>query len=128
MPSLGNVKQVLSKMSGQDAIMAIDDLLSPIFYSEPESLSEEEKVIVYVEELEREVNNGGFSQFFYNLSGNYVEEVVQSLQKIGSVKFLHLLEDAIAKFPNSFVPKDSIERQRILKNIEDEANTVWNSL
>ena len=26
------------------------------------------------------------------------------------------------------MPKDSIERQRILKNIEDEANTVWNSL
>jgi hypothetical protein len=128
MRSSENVKQILSEMSGQNAITAIDDLLTPIFYSRPESISEEEKVLVYIEELEREVNNGGFYQFFFNSSGDYTEEAVQSLRKIGSVKFLNLLESAIAQFPNSFVPKDSVERQRILKSIEDEAKSVWNSL
>lgn len=60
----GKVKKILEEKSGEEAIMTIDNLLSPIFYSKPEKLSKEEKTIVYIEELEREVNNGGFSQFF----------------------------------------------------------------
>jgi hypothetical protein len=51
------VSRILSEMSGQDAIMAIDNLLTPVFYSEPEKPSDEEKVIVYIEELERELRN-----------------------------------------------------------------------
>ena len=124
----GKVKQILKKMSGNKAIMAIDNLLSPIFYSKPEKLSDEEKTIVYIEELEREVNNGGFSQFFFNSSGDYTEELIQALKKIGSTKFLKLVESAKAEFPNSYVPKDRKERQGILGSIEEKANPVWNAL
>ncbi len=108
--------------------MAIDNLLSQIFYSEPEKLSDEEKVIVYIEELEREVNNGGFSQFFNNSSGDYTEEVIQSLRKVGSVNFLRLVESAKSQFPNSFVPVDSTERQQILEEIENDASETWDRL
>jgi Domain of unknown function (DUF4375) len=122
------VSQILREMSGQDAIMAIDNLLAPIFYSEPEKLSDEEKVIVYIGELEREVNNGGFSQFFFNTSGDYTEEVIQSLQKIGSIKFLSLAESAKAQFPNFIVPADKAERRQILEEIDEDANNKWNDL
>ncbi|OQA19787.1 MAG: hypothetical protein BWY63_01649 [Chloroflexi bacterium ADurb.Bin360] len=122
------VKKILKEASGQDAIMAIDNLLSPVFYSNPEKLSEEERNIVYIEELEREVNNGGFSQFFFNSSGDYTEELIQALKKIGSTKFLQLVESAVAEFPNSHVPKDRSERQEILDSIEDRADPVWDAL
>lgn len=122
------VSQILGKSSGQDAIIAIDNLLSPIFYSQPEKLSDEEKVIVYIEELEREVNNGGFSQFFSNSSGDYTEEVIQSLRKIDSVKFLRLVESAKSQFPNSFVPVGRAERQQILEEIENNASETWDRL
>jgi len=108
--------------------MAIDNLLTPVFYSEPEKPSDEEKVIVYIEELEREVNNGGFSQFFFNTSGDYTEEVIQSLQKIGSIKFLSLAESAKAQFPSSIVPADKAERRQILEEIDEDANDKWNDL
>lgn len=36
-----------------------------------EKLSEAEKVFYLNQILEREVNNGGLSQFFYNASGNF---------------------------------------------------------
>ena len=122
------VKKILKEKSGQEAIMAIDDLLTPIFYSNPEELSEEEKTIVYIEELEREVNNGGFSQFFYNSSGDFSEKTILALRNIGSIKFLRLVETAIARFPGSFVPRNRTERVEKLEEIEDDDSSVWDDL
>ena len=121
-------KQILEEMSGEKAIMALDNLLTPIFYKSPNKLTEQEKMIVYIEELEREVNNGGFNQFFFNSSGNYTDGVVQALKNIGSIKFLNLVESAIAQFPNSEVPKNRQQRQAILEKIDGEANPIWNTL
>lgn len=122
------VKKILKDKSGEKAIMAIDNLLTPIFYSHPDKLTEEEKTIVYIEELEREVNNGGFSQFFFNTSGNFTEEIIRALRIIGSTKFTEIVEKAITQFPNSYVPKDRTERQNILERIENEADPVWEKL
>ena len=124
----GKVKKILDEQSGEKAIMAIDMLLTPIFYSKPGKLSEEEKTIVYIEALEREVNNGGFSQFFFNSSGNNTEETVRALRNVGSTKFLRLVISAIEQFANSYVPKDRVERQYILERIEDTASQTWNEL
>ena len=122
------VKKILKEQAGEKAIMAIDNLLTPIFYSAPEKLSEEEQTIVFIEALEREINNGGFSQFFFNSSGNDVAETVEALKKVGSSKFLSLLEAAIAQFPNSYVPENQTEREQILVNIEDDAELIWEKL
>jgi hypothetical protein len=124
----GKVKKILKELSGEKAIIAIDNLLSPIFYSKPEKLSEEERNIIYIEELEREVNNGGFSQFFFNSSGDYTEELIQALKAVGSINFCKLVESAKAEFPNSYVPKIRGERQEILGSIEEKANPVWDGL
>ncbi len=51
----------LSMENADDAIIAIDDYLSSRFSEAPDSLTPEEKNVVYIEDLEREVNNGGFS-------------------------------------------------------------------
>jgi len=49
----------------------------------PGSLSPEEQVIVAVEALEREVNNGGYHQFFGNSSGEYAGNIEAALRAIG---------------------------------------------
>lgn len=122
------VKKILKEHSGEKAIIEIDSLLTPIFYSAPEKLSMEEKTIVFIEALEREINNGGFSQFFFNSSGDFVAETVEALKKVGSSKFLALLEAAIAQFPGSYIPKDQGERQDILDTLENDAEPVWQKL
>ena len=111
------IKKILKDKSGEEALMAIENLLTPIFYSHPNKLTEEEKTIVYIEELEREVNNGGFSQFFFNISGNFTEEIINALKIIGSTTFTEIVEKAIAQFPNSHVLKNRNERQKILERI-----------
>ena len=51
-----------------------------------QSLSEEERVVLAVEALEREVNNGGYDQFFVNSSREFAPTVVSALQRIGCKK------------------------------------------
>jgi hypothetical protein len=94
----------------------------------PDKLTRQEKTIEYIEELEREVNNGGFSQFFFNTSGNYTNGVIQALKDVGSTKFLKIVESAISQSPNSEVPKDRQQRQVLLANIEIKANPEWDKL
>jgi hypothetical protein len=59
-----------------------------------ESLSKEENVIMAIEALEREVNNGGYHQFFLN-TGEYAPIVVDALKCIGCAETAKLTQEAI---------------------------------
>jgi hypothetical protein len=122
------IEKIIKNKNGQEAIIEIDNLLSPIFYKNPEKLSLPEKNFVYIEELEREVNNGGFDQYFFNSSGNYAMETINALRIIESKIFLDLLEKSINAFADGIVPKDRNERQRILLEIRKINEEFWYSL
>ena len=47
-------------------------------------LSKEERIFYITQTLEMEVNNGGFSQFFYNSSGDFSNELVGAFTAIGA--------------------------------------------
>lgn len=47
-----------------------------------ENLSQEERIVLAVEALEREVNNGGHSQFFTNSSSEYAPIIYEALVRI----------------------------------------------
>ncbi len=49
-----------------------------------EKLSEAERVFYLNAKLETEVNNGGFSQFFYNTNGDFTKEIENALCTIGA--------------------------------------------
>ena len=59
-----------------------------------DSLTDEERVILAVEALEREVNNGGYVQFFFN-SKEYAPIVVDALNRIGCAETAALTQEAI---------------------------------
>lgn len=122
------IAEILRDNDGEDAIMEIDELLSDVFYSNPDDLTFEERNFIYIENLEREVNNGGFSQFFYNSAGDNTKETVKALELIGSKIFLSMLERAIKEFPNSEVPKERCTRQDILERIEEKATQAWDEI
>ena len=60
------------------------------------ALSNAENAVVAIEALEREVNNGGYSQFFFNSSNEYVGRIVSDLELIGCVETARLTARAIA--------------------------------
>ena len=93
-----------------------------------EKLSESQKIFYYNQELQREINNGGFNQYFYNSSGECGHQTIISLRQINAIKTAAILQLAIDQFPNSIVPKDQSERWEILEKIEEKAEEVWEQL
>ena len=77
--------------------------------------------------LAREVNNGGFDQFFYNSSGEYAPEILEAYQKVGADKTADIINRGIKLFPTLPVPKNWELRQEIL--LEKESNSeLWDEL
>lgn len=61
-----------------------------------EALTREERTILAVEALEREVNNGGYSQFFVNSSNEYADAIADSLERIGCPATAEITRSALA--------------------------------
>ena len=70
--------------------------------------SKTEQIILCVEDLEREVNNGGFSQFFANSTPELVLLVVDSLESIKCPNAAKISSEAIAllNLPANFTEED----------------------
>lgn len=111
-------------------IMDLDTYLCELssYGDEFEKLTEPEKTFYYNQYLEKEINNGGFNQYFYNSSGDFAHQTLISLRQINAINTADILQSAIDQFPNSIVPKDRSERQEILEKIEEKADEVWEQL
>lgn len=83
------------------------------------NISRAELTIYLCQALEGEVNNGGFSQFFFNSSGDYASETVEALREIGALKTAVILQKANSVYPNGLVPKDRDEREQYLLDNEE---------
>jgi hypothetical protein len=62
----------------------------------PPDITPQEEYVLAVESLEREVNNGGYGQFFVNLSHEYAGVIEEALLAIGCPKVAAITRDAIA--------------------------------
>ena len=94
-------------------------------------LTYSQRVVLYVANITREVNNGGFNQFYFNTSGNYAHETHEALLFIGANKTADILKRANDLWPDHMVPRDRDKRFEMLKVINKEdtnINELWNDL
>jgi hypothetical protein len=84
-----------------------------------DQLTEPEKVFMAVWELEAEVNNGGFDQYYWNSSGDIAYFASTALDAIGATKAAQLVREANSVFPNSQPPKDRTSRQQLVDKARD---------
>ena len=125
-----DLEKLLSSDDTNGSIIELDNFIGELcaYGDEMDKLTEEQKLFYYNQCLEREINNGGFNQYFFNSSGGFAYKTIQSLQTIGANKTADILQKAIDQFPNSNVPEDRTERQEILEQIEETADVVWEDL
>jgi hypothetical protein len=77
-------------------VLAFEQALDQKAYKTGTSnLSNAEIVVLAIESLEREVNNGGYDQYFTNSSKEYVSVIIDSLRKIGSEEAVKITQEAI---------------------------------
>lgn len=87
-----------------------------------DALNPHERVFYVVQTLEQEVNNGGFSQFFYNSSGDLANELVDAFTAIGAVKTAAICQRAVAAFRGA-VPTDRARRQEQMEGMR--CDKLW---
>lgn len=75
-----------------------------------------------IEELEMEVNNGGFNQYFFNSSGQNCFETLKALKKNKKFKTAKILESAI----NLINPKKLSNEDLIIKLRNQEVEELDN--
>lgn len=82
-------------------------------------LSNAERIFYITQTLEMEVNNGGFSQFFNNSSGDFSNELVGAFTAIGANTTAAICQKAIDAF-GCDIPTDRDERQEMLDELESD--------
>lgn len=119
-----SIAEILDIRDENEFAMALSDLVvarvEAVGYA---GLRPGERIAYCVDGLEREVNHGGFSQFFFNPPGNLCQETVAALQAIGAEHTAQIVERAMAVFPDGKPSPDLNRRQAQLAAL-GEAQTV----
>lgn len=92
----GQSTEELLALEGQYRLDSIVLAFEEAIRSKPaDAISREESYVLAIEALEREVNNGGYSQFFGNSSCEFTSVVEAALRAIGCPKTADITRDAI---------------------------------
>lgn len=123
-----------------DAIWSLDDPLEQIialsthvsercaYGDDIALLSPAEKVFFLVQELEMEVNNGGFSQYFFNSSGRFCLDAPAALREIGAAYTAQLVEQALGLFGADLPHDPDALAEALDERITDEIDEQLNEL
>ena len=116
-----NMEHIWNLTDTNDFVVAMTEHLdNKTQYGEDMSaLSEAERIFYITQTLEMEVNNGGFSQFFYNSSGNFSNELVGAFTAIGANETAAICQKAISAFGRD-IPVDRDEREEMLDELESD--------
>ena len=73
-----------------------------------------------IAELEAEINNGGFDQFFFNSAGDNTKETIEALVAVGANHTAAIVRKAAARFPGGMPSPDRNTRQEQLERISPD--------
>jgi Domain of unknown function (DUF4375) len=105
----------------ENYLIALSEKVCPCLWDQGwDSLSQAEQVFVCVWQLEAEINNGGFDQFYTNSAGDFATETVTALEAIGAAHTAAIVRRANALFDSSVPPRNRDEREDALETIRDD--------
>lgn len=122
------ILNILNEKDGQQAIIEIWDIIDKAYMESPNELTKYELNFYLIETFIMEIHSGGFDSFFVNSYGDLTNETLVALKEVGSCTFKNIFEKAIAQFPNNIVPKNINERLKIMEQIRDTVDEIWDML
>jgi Domain of unknown function (DUF4375) len=116
------ITEILAKEPDHDLYQilgAIEVLVgSKISRKLPTTLSE--RMIFAFTWLAREVQNGGFHQYFFNSAGDYWRDALEGLVAIGDEHGLAMFRQTLSIFPDGTPSTDRFTRQDQLEVLDEE--------
>jgi hypothetical protein len=124
-----SVDEALAHGDDNDFAIAMSNLL---FAREQvvgyEGLTPAERVVFSLDSLEKEVNNGGFEQYFLNTSGDHCLDAPAALRSLGAPHTSGLVERAIAAFPAGGPARNQEARELQIEALSSEQRELLASL
>ena len=115
------LQEIFAMENANSLIIALDEYVGKkcAYGENMGALSVPERIFYITQSLEMEVNNGGFSQFFFNASGNFSSELVHAFTEIGAPKTAAICQKALEAFGKG-LPADCEERRDLLDEMESD--------
>jgi hypothetical protein len=102
-------------------LIQLSDQVVPLIWQTPSAeITEAERVFICVWQLEAEVNNGGFAQYYTNSSGDLAADAPAALEAIGAPYTASIVSEANAVFPDG-PPRDREARDDAFDSISEDA-------
>ena len=102
--------------------------ISDKVFGSAEELCGPERVFLCVWELEAEVNNGGFHQYYFNTAGDRATEAATALTALGADSMANFVREANKLFGSAGPSPDRDTRQQQLLALPPFANDRMNEL
>jgi hypothetical protein len=90
--------------------------------------SQEQQVFSAIWELEGQVNNGGFAQYFTSADGYTANFAAVALQRIGANKCANIVARALRTVTSGPLPDGQTTREQIIDNLNQHAHQNLESL
>jgi hypothetical protein len=92
------------------------------------SFTRGERLVYAIEGMVREVNNGGWNQFFFNSSGALAFDLVPALEAVGSKENLSIAQRALKIFGKPASLSEEERSKQLAKVTKDGENNPWEAL
>ena len=125
-----DLEKLLAAQDINSSILELDNYICELcsWGEDMDNLTRPQRNFYLNQNLEREVTNGGFRLYFYNATGEFAHETVDSLKNIGASATAKLLQEAIKMFPDSTVPKNIMERQQLVSDLVSKKEYLWSDM
>jgi len=84
-----------------------------------EDQSEEQQVFSAIWELESQVNNGGFLQYFQSTGGHTINVAPRALRAIGAARSADIVDRALAVVGADGLPDDQASREQLIGALDE---------
>jgi len=102
-------------------LIRLSDQIVPLIWQDPPAeITDAERVFICIWQLEAEVNNGGFAQYYTNSSGDLAADAPEALEAAGAAHTASIVRTANAVFPGG-PPRDRDAREDAFDAIADDA-------
>ena len=85
-----------------------------------EKLNNKEKTFFLVQVFDEYILNESFTGFFFNSCGDFANDVVPALEKVGATEFAEICKKAFSIYGNK-VPLDREEREEVYNSMDESA-------